>query len=296
MIGHGVSKGALKLPIEDTPEVPWGDIHKDWVNVHSFESAKSGEDWAPAIQAAIDSGARTVYFPYGRYEVATPVHLRGKVERLFGMHGKLARAKSDTGDQPIVIFDEPEAARVVSIERLKIDSLLHASPATLVLKSSTPARYVNTEACGKLFMEDVGGTDFHFDHPQHVWVRQWNPESHEEGPCVSSKGATIWCLGFKTEYESSKLWAEGGAQTEILGAFIYPIGKIPEDRAIFKNTDSKMSVIYGTSVYQSNHQLHILDTQGGNVKRIGNESLKWAGSRARMDLYFSDATVPPPPD
>ncbi len=291
--GHGAPKGALKLPIEDTPEVPWGDIHKDWANVQSFESAKAGDDWAPAIQAAIDSGARTVYFPQGRYEVTTPIHLRGTVERLFGMHSKIARAKSDNGEQPIVIFDEPEAARVVSIERLEIDSVLHASPATLVLKSSTPARYVNTEGCGKLFMEDIGGTDFHFDHPQHVWVRQWNPESHAEGPCISSKGATIWCLGFKTEYESSKLWAEAGAQTEILGAFIYPIGTIPEDRPIFQNTNSKMSVIYGTSVYQSNHQLHILDTQGENVKRIGNESLKWAGSRARMDLYSSDATVPP---
>jgi hypothetical protein len=291
--GHGAPTGALKLAIEDTPEVPWGDIQKDWVNVQSFENSKAGEDWAPAIQAAIDSGARTVYFPRGRYEVATPVHLRGQVERLFGMHSTITRAKIDPGDQPVVVFDEPEAARVVSIERLEIDSLLHASPATLVLKSSTPARYVNAEACGKLFMEDVGGTDFHFDHPQQVWVRQWNPESHADGPCVSSKGATIWCLGFKTEYESSKLWAEAGAQTEILGALIYPSGTIPDDRPIFKNTDSKMSVIYGTSVYQSDHQLHILDMQGGNVKRIGSDQLKWTGSRARMDLYSSDATIPP---
>jgi len=290
--GHGTPKGALKLPIEDTPEVPWGDISKDWVNVQNFAEQKAGEDWAPAIQAAIDSGARTVYFPAARYEVASPVQVRGKIERLFGMHATIARPKDDTSGGPVLIFDEPDAKRIVSIERLDFDHLQHASPATLVLKSSTPGRYTNAAGCGKLFMEDIGGADFHFDHPQQVWARQWNPESRAAGPCISSHGATIWCLGFKTEFESSKLWAEAGAQTEILGAFIYPLGQIPEDRPIFKNTDSKMSVIYGTSVYGSDHKLHILDTQGNNVKRIGSDQLKWAGSRARMDLFVSDATEP----
>ena len=138
--------------------------------------------------------------------------------------------------------------------------------------------------------EDLSDADFHFDHPQKVWARQWNPELHGDGPCITSHGATIWCLGFKTEYESSKLWADSGAQTEILGAFIYPIGKIPADRPIFKNTDSKMALIYGTSVYQSDHQLHILDTAGSDVKAIGKDALQWFGSRARMDLFTSDAT------
>ena len=180
---------------------------------------------------------------------------------------------------------------MVVIERLEIEGLCHASPATLVLKSSGTGRYTNTDGCGKLFMEDIGSADFHFDHPQQVWVRQWNPESHGEGPCILSHGATIWCLGFKTESESSKLWAEAGAQTEILGGFIYPLGKIPDDRPIFKNTDSKMSVIYGTSVYQSNHKVHIVDVQSGDVKVIGSEQLKCAGSRFRMDLFSSDATA-----
>ena len=214
----------------------------------TFEDQKAENDWAPAIQAAIDSGAKTVYFPNGRYEVASPVHLRGKIERLFGLHSKIVRAKDAPDDQPALIFDEPDRKRTVSIERLEIDGLRHESPATLVLKSSGTGRFTNAESCGKLFMEDIGSADFHFDHPQKVWVRQWNPESHDDGPCILSHGATIWCLGFKTAFESSKLWAEAGAQTEILGAFIYPMGKIPEDRPIFKNTDSKMSLIYGTSV------------------------------------------------
>ena len=164
----------------------------------------------------------------------------------------------------------------------------HASPATLVLRSSSPGRYSTGAAGGRLFAEDVGGADWHFDHPQRVWVRQWNPESHEAGPCIHSRGATIWALGFKTEYTSQKFLAESGAQTEILGSFIYPIGKIPEDRPIFENRNSRMALVYGTSVYAANHKLHIRDTRGGETKTLGNDALKWAGSRGRMDLFVTD--------
>ena len=232
-------------------------------------------------------------FRSARYEVASPIYVRGKIERLFGMHSRIARSREDVTGEPVIIFDEPDAGRVVSIERLDFDHLQHASPATLALKSSTPDRYTNVEGCGKLFMEDLGGADFRFAHPQRVWVRQWNPESHADGPCILSHGATIWCLGFKTESDNSKLWAEDGAQTEILGAFIYPLGEIPEDRPIFKNVDSRMSLIYGTSAYDSDYHLHILDIRGADVQRIGPDRLKWAGNRARMDLFISDATQPP---
>ena len=51
-----------------------------------------------------------------------------------------------------------------------------------------------------------------------------------------------------------------------------------------------MSLIYGTSVYQADHTIHIIDTAGSDVKTIGNDALKWVGSRARMDLFTSDAT------
>jgi hypothetical protein len=156
-----------------------------------------------------------------------------------------------------------------------------------VLKHADWAPYTNKRGSGKLFMENTTCNPMDFDH-QKVWVRHWNPESHDvTRPCITSAGATIWSLGFKTEYESSKLWASDGAQTEILGAFIYPIGQIPADRPIFKNVDSRMAVQYGTSVYSSNHEVHVIDVQRGDEKRAGNGDLKWMGSRARMDLYTS---------
>jgi hypothetical protein len=49
-----------------------------------------------------------------------------------------------------------------------------------------------------------------------------------------------------------------------------------------------MALVYGTSVYAANHKVHIRDVRGQEMKEIGNDSLRWAGSRARMDLFVTD--------
>lgn len=299
--GFGGRSGALRLPIEETPDAPVHPV-EEWANVADFADRKVGEDWGPAVQAAIDSGARTVYCPADlRVQFMTPVRLRGKLERLIGFgHGwrwspdvwkeEGQREQTDRERFPpaLLIFDDPDPSRIVWIDRLEVQAIEHASPGTLVLRSSSTDHYRTGSAGGRLFAEDVGGADWHFDHPQQVWVRQWNPESHAAGPCIHSRGATIWALGFKTEYESQKLLAEAGASTEILGAFLYPIGEIPEDRPLFANRDSRMAIVYGTSVYAANHKIHIRDVRGQETKEIGNDSLRWAGSRARMDLFVSE--------
>jgi Pectate lyase superfamily protein/Concanavalin A-like lectin/glucanases superfamily len=297
--GHGDAKGSLGLPIEETPEPPNVPL-SEWTNVAKFELLKEGDDWSPAIQAAIDTGPEVLYFPRGQYRCKTALHLRG-VTRIVGMRNTLSwhpdvhqelpkRDQTDpaTALPPVLIVDDADAMKTLWIDRLDVQSLRHASPATLVLRSSTADHFSNAAGCGRLFLEDVGGADWRFEHPQRVWARQWNPESHASGPCILSQGATLWCLGFKTEYESLKLAASNMAQTEILGAFIYPLGKVPEDRPIFSNQDSRMAVIYGTSVYQSNHKIHIRDQKGDKILNIGNDSLLWIGSRARMDLFVSE--------
>lgn len=299
--GFGEGIGALRLPIEETPDFPVRPV-EDWASVADFIDHKVGDDFGPAVQAAIDSGARTIYCPVGLdMQFETPVRLRGKVERLIGFgHGWRWNPKVWKDDGPreqtdrerfppaLLLFDDPDPNRIVWIDRLEVQSIEHASPGTLALRSSSPNHYRTGAGGGKLFAEDVGGADWHFDHPQRVWVRQWNPESHAAGPCIHSRGATIWALGFKTEYESQKLLAEAGASTEILGAFLYPIGEIPEDRPLFENRDSRMALVYGTSVYAANHKIHIRDVRGQETKEIGNDALRWAGSRARMDLFVSE--------
>lgn len=299
--GFGKAPGALKLTIEETPE-PLVFPVSEWVNVAGFAQHKQGSDWSPAVQAAIESGAKVLYFPRNeRFEFHTSIRLHAPLERIVGLGGeinwhesvwknpgKFEQTDPDAAPPPLLIYDEMNPDHVLVLDRLGCQHIRHESPATLVLRSSSPGRYSTGRAGGRLFAEDVGGADWHFDHPQQVWVRQWNPESHSAGPCIHSQGATIWSLGFKTEYESQKWLAEKGAQTEILGGFIYPIGEIPANRPIFENRDSAMSLIYGASVYQSNHKIHIRDIRGSETREIGNEQLTWPGSRARMDLFVSD--------
>lgn len=303
--GFGTASQSLKLPIQETPEASHVPLD-EWVNVLKFVRSEHEGDGSRAWQAAIDSGARVLYLPANsRLEYRSPIRLSGKVERIVGFGQGLSwsaaawprpqqREQSDptTFPPPLLIFDDPDEQRTVWLDRCEVQSLLHASAGTLVLRSSSVDHYRTGRGGGRLFAEDIGGADWHFDHPQQVWVRQWNPESHSAGPCVHQRGGRMWVLGFKTEYESQKLLTEAGAETEILGAFIYPIGEIPADRPIFENRNSRLTLVYGTSVYGSNHQLHIRDQQGTTVRRVGNEALRWAGSRAKMELYLSDATGP----
>lgn len=286
---HGAPKEPLKLPIENMPEVAWGDIHKDWVNILKFADKKDGDNWAPAIQAAIDSGTKTVYFPPGDYGVETAVHVRGKIERLFGLHSHIARGSKLSAEDAVLIFDEPGAKRVVSLEYLELDGLRNASPATLVLKGTCPGHYDNTEGCGKLFMESVEGADFLFSQPQPVWVYQWNNEKHG----IFSHGAKIWCLGLSAGGESGVLSTEGSASTEIFGALVRPVGNMDESRPFFRNTNSRLSLIYATTPGDPPHSLQIVDTQGSDAEKIDSDKLKWVSSRGRMDLFRSDATPPP---
>ena len=304
----GDQKGSLNLPIEETPSPAWGDIKTDWVNIKSAQAkeitikdskgkSKTVLDWSDALQSLIDSGAKTIYFPQGTYWLSKPVHLRKNLVRIFGMRSEIKAVDDLTG--PSLIYDREEADKELTIERIDIAHIEHQSPGTLILHHSSPDKFTNKAGCGKLFLEDVMAHAWHFNHPQKIWCRQWNPEQHwnkfikkdknfKTEPDIISKGATIWSLGFKTEYDSSKLHASNGAKTEILGGFVYPVVKgIPKDRPVFTNTDSSMSLIYGLSFYSAGWTLQVKDTQQGKTIDTIITDLTQSFSRFRCDLYRS---------
>lgn len=156
-------------------------------------------------QAAVDSGAKLIYIPANlRMTLQTPIRLHAPLERVMGFGGELnwsgdvwkedkPRNQTNLDGVPpaLLIYDEPNPEHTIILDRLGCVHLQHGSKATLVLRSSTPNRYTTAMAGGQLFGEDIAGADWHFDHPQSVWVRQWNPESHASGPCIHSKGATL---------------------------------------------------------------------------------------------------------
>lgn len=290
MLFPGEAK-SLNLTIEDTPDVPWGDA-ANWTNIESFAHLRGERgDWAPAIQAAIDSGTETIFFPPGFYGVDSTVSIRGQVRRLIGMRNRIGGTERLPAGQPALRFDRPlsagESPLAVTIERLDLGSLEHASPHTLVLRHTTPESYWNTEGCGKLFIEDSVSNDFDFRFPQQVWARQWNVESHDTGPCIRCNQTTLWALGFKTEYESEKLAARNGSRVEIFGSFIYPNTKLPDDRPIFTIVNSDFAVSYGTSVYSANFRTQIRETQGDVTREFMSADGVFFGPRQRVSLFVS---------
>ena len=85
----------LNLPVEETPDVPWDDP-STWANIVDFGATDSQyvgtsdplyyDNDGPALQAAIDSGATTVFIPAGRFRTdSTVIRIRGNVRRIIGV-------------------------------------------------------------------------------------------------------------------------------------------------------------------------------------------------------------------
>ena len=112
----------LNLPIEETPQIPWGELD-NWANVADFGppeeieliEQKSGKkvtrsDWTEPIQRAIDSGATTVYFPAtGSFGFYGPVYVRGKVKRLTALRNTFPSIIADT--RMITMYQEEHRPR-----------------------------------------------------------------------------------------------------------------------------------------------------------------------------------------
>ena len=246
----------MNLPIRETPDVPL-DPPGEWKSPLDFGfQLGSNGDAADAIQAAIDSGATTVYLPRGDYRVGKTIHLRGNLRRLTGCKAQLIPAEPlKSMDAPMLRFEDG-AAPVVAVDRLFTDFsggpivfMEHASQRTLVLRQlminlTSAAAYRNAPdvACGPLFIEDVVGGRWLFTR-QDVWARQFNSERNNyPGTHVTNDGGTLWTLGFKTEAGGTQLETLNGGRTEILGGLIgdTSAGKMAP---MFAAADADLSVV-----------------------------------------------------
>ncbi len=245
-----VTTHSLALPVQATPDLPL-DPPAAWVNVQSFgaksnvsqynQPAAPGDDSSAAIQAAIDSGATTVYLPNGLYTLRHTVHLRGKLARLYGVDStiKMAPPLSTKGAAAFALDDG--AAAVVTLERIDTDFanegtacvfIEHNAARTLVLRNTSNNRcaqiYGAASGAGSLFVEDVAGTDWRLG-VQNAWMRQVNPEGRAfpATPTLANaarkftlKGTTGWFFGVKTEGNGVIGDVGPGSQAEFLGGFL----------------------------------------------------------------------------
>ncbi len=208
---------ALPLAYPDPPKLA-NDPPASWASIASYlpvttdAPAKDAppRDATAAIQAAIDSGAATVWFPRGLWGVSDSIHIRGKVRRIFGADASL-RPKGFADGKPLFIVEGDQPTIV--IERLH-DSygdcrtwFEHTVPSTLVLRHGLMSGYRNTVPGGRLFIEDVCGSNWDL-RGQEVVARQWNVESKAPNFNIRVRGGSVAILGYKTEYGQTVIDAD----------------------------------------------------------------------------------------
>ncbi|MFN3149640.1 glycosyl hydrolase family 28-related protein [Bremerella sp.] len=214
---------SLNLPIEEPSSIPWEQDLTKWASPHHFPIGSSGKpddllDDSPSIQAAIDSGATTVYLPRGRWLIQGSLFLRGNVRHFLGCEAMLNPVK----DQDATIIFVNGSAPAVLIEGLEAGGITFSQDARreLHLRHLLGGQYQQGYSpAGKLFLTDVCLGPLRISPNQKAWARQLNIESRSApgDAKVVNDGGTLWILGMKTEDEGTVIQTMFGGKTELLG-------------------------------------------------------------------------------
>ena len=233
-----------RLPVEHPPR--WDGLRdgETRCGVRAFGAKGDGQhDDAPAIQAALDSGAAEIVFEPGHYMLDAPVTIGAGVrrvdfsfvdlvagDRLAASKGQGAFVIAEDSDEPLLL----EALFAWELWRGEHHSFDHACRRTVVIRdmhTQTSPLYDNSVPGGKVFIENiccttgvVPGTPGHGRacvsfHGQRAWARQLDPERGE--PMVLNDGGDLWVLGFKTEDAGVAFHTIDGGRTEVLGGMVF---------------------------------------------------------------------------
>lgn len=299
---------SLGLPIQETPEYFDTNL-ANWASVVDFGAVRNNDaDDRVAIQAALDSGKSTIYFPTGRYKLSGTLYVRGNVKHIIGLGSFLDPIGTgfDSASAPKAMFRFESSTSDVLLEQITLSMWFlskpglicveHATPRSLTLRnvlmwgSSVDAAYRSTAGAGNLFLEDVsnqaGGTGWFFGPGQNVWARQFNLEGDRVK--VTNNGANLWVLGIKTEAGKPIIDTLGGGKTEVLGGLVYAVIPVGANDAAFSNHESSVSLIYGESCYTTgeSYRTHVRETRGGVIKTLMDTSLTTRSGLGKfMPLY-----------
>jgi hypothetical protein len=259
------------LPIRETPTIPDDDPAR-WASVVRFGADPTGDrDSAPAIQAAIDSGAQTVYFPTGNYRLDKTVIVRKKTRRILGFNSVVDYTSRVTPALEIADGDAP----IVSIENFFPlgSGIVHSSARTLVLKDSELRSYQGTGQ-GDVFVEDVVAGPWSFDR-QRVYARQLNAEN--KGTHIENKGGKLWILGYKTERGGTLVETTRGGATQIDGGFSYTT-EFGTLAPMFVCNESALALTFAEICFNNDPYTTLLsETRGGQTRSLPRTDRRWKG-------------------
>jgi hypothetical protein len=284
----GAKPRTLRLPIKETPDVPWEEDLSKWVKV-----APGRDKLQDAVDEVAKAGKTTIYFAKlgpgkgeGKYHVTRPVRVYGSVSRIIGLENFL-----DVAD-PHGAFKSGEA--VFTFEDLTSDAVVverffslggwkgppHAhlfenkTDRPIILKNFAKRGLLKKPQPGKVwFLEDVV-SHLRVGRGEKVWARQLNPESPRRN-MVEVDGGQLWVLGMKTEGRATHIVATNGAKVELLGGVSYQSwGKQPLDPPMFIVTGgAQASFTFGFYHWNLPFTTIVEETLGGKTKRLPRNAL-----------------------
>jgi len=274
---------SLNLSIKEAPFVPWEPDAGRWRGPHHYPIGDAGQpndefDDTAAVQAAIDSGASTVYLPRGTWRIQGELVLRNSVQHFLGCEAWLRPVEGKSAT--IVLGNGSED--VVLIEGLEVGGIefTHRSQRTLHLRHIRGGRYSAPQDStpGELFLTDATIGPLTVSQGQHVWARQLNiegdttKESRIEAK-VFNNGGHVWILGMKTEDAGTVVKTIGGGKSDLLGHLhVGATGDAPR----FVTVDSSFSVAVAIG---SGFPLIAVETRNGVTRQ--------AASFDAADLYVA---------
>jgi len=244
----GSPKTGLGLPVEDPPE-----IFEEPLSAWTILAPSGGPD-RMAVQAALDSGAKTIFFRKGTYQIDDTVVIPITVRRLIGDVGASFKGSKDNfgigdlqkpsekgmgGGKPFLRVSG-STSDALTIEHLNVSAWPHrvhiveiASPRPVYIRHDVcghPGGELSTAAAatgGKLFLLEAH-PDLRINGDYRVFAWQYNPENNPfnaKSPTMKHRtyiindGGKVWILGYKTESPAIHAITRGGGQTEIIGGF-----------------------------------------------------------------------------
>ena len=289
----GTAPKTLRLPIKETPEVPWETDLSKWVKV---PWSKNGEDIGEAVQSAVDQAAKegktTIYFPrhartYEYPKFTCPIRVHGSVNRIIGMENIVDIAdptgKLQTGEQAVFTFEDLTSPAIV-VERFfllggwkgprTMRMFENKSGKAVVIRNLGHAGlHKKPSSGGEWFVEDVPAIGLSIGPGEQCWARQYNPESPKED-MIEVNGGQLWILGLKTEGRATHIIAQNGAKVELLGGVSYQSwDKQPLDPPMFKVINSDASFTFGFYHWNLPFTTIVEETVGNETKALLRKDL-----------------------
>ena len=284
----GAAPKTLRLPIKETPEVPWETDLSKWVKT---AWTKSGEDIGEALQSAIDQAAKegktTVYFPrhartYEYPKFTRPIRVHGRVNRIIGMENIVDIAdpsgRLQRGEQAVFTFEDLTSPALV-VERFfllggwkgprSMSMFENKSGKTVIIRNLGHAGlHKKPSSSGEWFVEDVPVIGLKIGPGEKCWARQFNPESPKED-MIEVNGGQLWILGLKTEGRATHIVAQHGAKVELLGGVSYQSwDKQPLDPPMFKVINSDASFTFGFYHWNLPFTTIVEETAGNETRKL----------------------------